>query len=397
MRFIAMLLAFHSAAWGGLIFDNGSGQKNDTLVIQFCLLDSAGARYTLWDTAYVVQAYGSVKFNIDTLLTPASVDLDSIYPGNLMFEYRLLARDSDTTHLGPYTWWVLLVDYNNGTDTHQMHKGSYYVNADPIEDFFTVHDDMQSPDLDTLRVKVDSIRWALGMPVGITGEKYGDNLHKKIGAYSGESGDNNNVKDDIAALSLTGGGSEACTILVKENGITPVSGARIIVRTLDQTAVRVPGLITDINGRGITELDAASYFISVSANNYAPLLDTMIVFRDSTWMLAMTQFDPGSPVSPDLCRVYGWIYDISGNLLSEVTITAEIPSEYYTVKYGNAIITPFEKSVSTDSLGYWQIDLFPNSVLSDSTSQYQFTVEYPSGVVLKSRVAVPDSLSWQFR
>lgn len=524
-RLFLAALFLVSSAQADLIFDNGSGDKNDTLVIQFCLVDSAGARYATWDTAYVVQAYGGVDFNVDTLLTASNYDLNAVYPRNLMFEYRLGAFDGTTTHVGAYTWWVLLVDSNNGSDTHQMHRGCYYVNDDPLEDFLSAADTAQGNALgkmsrdvfgdsipsiadnillnpsnrlrtdsagyvsvasaadnafdsasyatdfyrsikrhiwldsldhynydpghrqantilediasytdgdglwgidedigdpsgsaestrvawatddslgsgtvpESLIARVDSIRWAVGMPVSVAGEKYPDNLHRKVGAYSGAAGDNNNVRDDIAALSLTGGGSEACTLFVKDNGVIPIYGARIVIRTLDQSAVRVPGLYTDVNGRGVVELDAAAYFVSLSANNYIPQLDTIYVSGDSSWSLSMAPFDPGSPQAPDLCRVYGWIYDISGNLLEDVTVTAEIPSEFYPVKYGNVIITPFEKSVVTDTAGYWRIDLFPNSVLSDTSSRYQFTIEYPSGVVLKSRVEVPDSLSWQFR
>ena len=250
---------------------------------------------------------------------------------------------------------------------------------------------------DSTIARIDSIRWAVGMPFSISGEKYVDNLHNKLGAYSGSSGDNNNIKDDIAALSLSGNGSEACTLIVRDDGIVPILGARIIIRTLDQTATRIPGLLTDVNGNRIVELDPSPYYVSIMANNYFPLTDTILINRDSTWHFAMTFFNPGAPGSPDLCRVYGWIYDITGAMLSNVKIKAEIPTNYQPIKYGDIIITPFEKSTETDSTGYWQIDLIPNSRLSDPDSKYQFVIEYPSGVVYKSKVAVPDSINWEFR
>jgi len=93
------LLAFCPRAYSGLIFDNGSGDKNDTLVIQFCLIDSSAARYAVWDTAYIVQAYGGIDFNIDTLVNAANFDLNAVYPRSLMFEYRLLASDGNGAHL----------------------------------------------------------------------------------------------------------------------------------------------------------------------------------------------------------------------------------------------------------------------------------------------------------
>jgi hypothetical protein len=338
-KLLVWILALYSATSAGLIFDNDTGDTNDTLVIQFCLLDSAGQRYTTWDTAFIVQAFGGTRFNTDTLFSNVTARLDSVYPANLMFEHRMPAGDGDSTHLGVFTWWALLIDGNNGTDSHHMQRGWYYVSEDPVEDLAT--------------------------------------------------------SSDIALL--RGNGSEACTLFVMQDSSGPIFGARITVRTVDQMLTRVPGLFTDMNGRGIVELDAGSYFVSITSNNYVPFIDTIIVWQDSNWTLSMNPFDPGSPPSPDLCRVYGWIYDITGDSLSDVTVKAEIPSDYHPVKYGNVIITPFERSVSSDSTGYWEIDLFPNAVLSDTTSKYLFTIEYPSGVILRSETAVPDSVWWQFK
>jgi hypothetical protein len=111
----------------------------------------------------------------------------------------------------------------------------------------------------------------------------------------------------------------------------------------------------------------------------------------------MTPFDPGNPPAPDRCRIYGWVYDIGGDSLAGVTVSAEIPAEYQPLKYGNIVITPLKKAVLSDSSGYWQIDLFPNRVLSDTTSKYIITMEYPSGIILRSETVVPDSTNWQFR
>jgi hypothetical protein len=426
---LLLAIALTPLARAGLIFDNGTGDKNDTLVIQFCFLDSAGLDYASWDTAYIRQCYGGVAFNQVTLTSPATYDIGGSWPSTMMFEWRSRASDS-VGHIGAYTWWALVTKNYNGKRVRQMHKGWYYVNNDPIEDFLVAGDtasnsplydfingdgsegidaDIGNPSADSTRVawaiddslgngtvpdsliaRVDSIRWAVGMPTDSTG----NNLHRKIGPYSG--GDDN-VKNAIDALSLTGGGTEACTLLVKQDSSAAIQSARIVIRTLDQSTTKVPGLFTDVDGKGITELDAASYFISITANNYVPLADTLIVSNDASWLFNMTPFDPGNPPSPELCRVYGWVYDIGGENLANVTISAEIPSEYQPMKYGDVIITPFKKSICSDSTGYWEIDLFPNSILSLPDSKYQFVIEYPSGVIMKSKVAVPDTVSWQFR
>ncbi len=245
---------------------------------------------------------------------------------------------------------------------------------------------------DSVSARIDSIFASVGT--------FSDtSITAKLGSYSGAAGDNNNVKDDIAAISTQGGGTEAETLLVFDSDSTAIEGVSVTVRNLDQTSTKVPGHRTDSSGKLYLELDPDSFVVALYANNYIqPDLDTIVVSTgggtDTLWM---NLFDPGNPPSPDLCRVYGWVYDITGDSLEGVTITSEIPPDFHPVKYSNVIITPFKKTTKTDSTGYWQIDLFPNSVLSDEDSRYAFIIEYPSGVVFKARVEVPDSTSWQLK
>jgi hypothetical protein len=152
-------------------------------------------------------------------------------------------------------------------------------------------------------------------------------LHMKLGNYSGAAGDNNNLKDDIAALSLSGGGSEPENIIVKSlNDSSAIQGAKITIRTLDQLTTRVPGLQTDNLGRRQIELDPGSYVMAVTANNYCQLIDTISVLTGGgSAVVYLAAFDPGQPPSPHLCRVYGWISDLSGEKVDGVEISAEIP------------------------------------------------------------------------
>jgi hypothetical protein len=91
------------------------------------------------------------------------------------------------------------------------------------------------------------------------------------------------------------------------------------------------------------------------------------------------------------------VYNISGQPLQGVSVKTAIPAEFQPVKYDGVIITPFRKTAETDTSGYWQIDLLPNSILSDPESRYFFTIEYPSGVVFKTEVEVPDQAAWQLQ
>jgi hypothetical protein len=224
-------------------------------------------------------------------------------------------------------------------------------------------------------------------------------LHMKLGGYPGGSGDNNNLKDDIAALSLSGGGTEPETIIVKGlNDSSAIAGAKITIRSLDQLTTRVPGLQTDYLGRRQTELDPGSYVLVVTANNYLQLIDTITVATGggkSIVFLAM--FDPGRPAVPNLCRVYGWVSDMAGCNLSGIEVSAEIPKKYQPAKYSGILVTPYRETCVTDSLGYWSMDIIPNELLIDSDSKYLFTVKYDSGVIYRIEAVVPRLTSWQLQ
>lgn len=203
----------------------------------------------------------------------------------------------------------------------------------------------------------------------------------------------------IDNLTLSGGGTEAETLVVISSAdSTLIQGVSVVVRTLDQSTVKVDGLFTDQNGSRVLELNSDSFFVALTHNNYTQTLDTLLVTSgggtDTLWM---ARFNPGDPPSPDLCRVYGWVYDISGDPLEKSEITAEITSEYHPLKYSGVIITPFRKSVESDSAGYWYLDLLPNQLLSKTDSEYRFTIQYPFGVIYKTDAAVPDSSSWQLQ
>ncbi|MCD6161184.1 MAG: hypothetical protein J7K40_02080 [candidate division Zixibacteria bacterium] len=207
------------------------------------------------------------------------------------------------------------------------------------------------------------------------------------------------IHEDIEALSLSGGGTEAETLIVLDaSDSTLIQSAKITIRTLDQSTAKAAGLLTDVNGKRIFALDADSFWVEITHNNYQQVMDTIaIASGGGTDSLYMTKFDPGNPSDPDLCRVYGWVYDISGEDIYGVDVAAEIPRAYHPVKYSDLIITPFCKSTSTDSSGYWYIDLIPCSKLSGDSTKYQFIIKYNSGVIFRTETDVPDSASWQLK
>ena len=243
--------------------------------------------------------------------------------------------------------------------------------------------------------KVDSIKAWIGTPYDSSSIP---TLHMKVGlGYTGHGGDN--IKDDLAAFTFMGGGSEPETLVVLSSvDSTKIQGARVSVKTIDQSTFRISGLHTDINGKLIVSLDPGSFWIEVFANGFNPEFDTLVVADGGgTVMLLMDRFDPGTPPDPGLCRVYGWVYDISGDSLADIDVTAEIPREFHPVKYSNVVITPFSKSTTTDINGYWQLDLIPSLALSGGDVEYLFTVKNNQGVIYRTKTVVPLYPSWQLQ
>lgn len=244
---------------------------------------------------------------------------------------------------------------------------------------------------------IDSIQAWLGSPYQ---QSQIPTLHMKVGlGYSGLDGVGNNIRDDLAALTSMGGGSEPETLVVlSASDSSKIQGARIGIRTVDQSTVKVSGLITDLNGCLILALDPDSFWVEINANGFNPVMDTIVVADgggSESYYLSM--FNPGNPPEPGLCRVYGWVYNISADSLPGIAVTAEIPREYHPVKYGNIVITPFSTSTITDSSGYWQLDLIPGEALSGDNVKYMFTVKSSSGVIYRAKVEVPQLASWQLQ
>ena len=248
-----------------------------------------------------------------------------------------------------------------------------------------------------IKDQLDTVRIYLGKD-GASLPNY-TSLHDKLGAYAGISGVGNNVKDDLAAFVLNGGGTEPETLFVFSlEDTSRIQGARVNVRSVDQTTLIASGLHTSYDGKLLLALNPDSYWVELNAYGFNQVFDTLIVSDGGgTDSLFMARFDPGEPPDPGLCRVYGWVYDIAGDSLADIEVTAEIPREYHPVKYDRLIITPFCKSTQTDSTGYWQLDIIPSTEFSREDALYLFTVKNSEGVIYRAKTEVPKCPSWQLQ
>lgn len=212
--------------------------------------------------------------------------------------------------------------------------------------------------------------------------------------------DSPDLHTKIDNLSLSGGGTEPETLIVLSTGdSTQIQGARITLSTINQATVKVDGLTTDVNGKRILGLDADSFFVNITANNYTQISDTIVVAAGGqTDTLFMTLFDPGSPSNPDLCRLYGTLYDYDGSKLRNTTVRAQIPTKYWPVRWDAKYAFRAWGETETDTAGYFQIDLYPSvgilTGLGDSSSVWEII----ASDVFHEFITLPDTsqleLTW---
>jgi len=149
------------------------------------------------------------------------------------------------------------------------------------------------------------------------------------------------------------------------------------------------------DGWAAMTLEEDDHIIYATANNYifAVPACTLAVdgdsLRDTIWA---TAFDPGAPGDAELCRVYGWIYDVTGEEVEDAIVTARLVG--VAVRYGDVVVSPYEKSTVTDSSGYWFIDVLPSVCLTPDTVHYEFTLRQTGGPILRQAVSVPDTAAW---
>jgi len=395
--------------------------KNKFVSVIFCLLSLSNLSGAI--DLGLVGVNDTINFPLVCLDTlgrsgqPDSVHVLCWYNGQGADAYTYAARNTapkstsyiDSVSVGgaEYLYFVDLVDHIDSNAAEGPYSGQvvlWYQDEPTANPFcFT----KVANDAPTIVSRIDSLLLSLGFDTTSVQAKIGRfgstdssptqySLNQWLDNSLGIDGVND-LHGKIDNLSISGGGTEPETLVVVNSvDSTLIQGARATIRTLDQSTVKINGLSTDLNGQLIIDMDAGDYFAAIFANNCNPCLDTLTVEQgggtDTLWL---TSFDPGNPQPPGLCRVFGWIYDLSGQPVADAEITAEIPSEYHPLTFSGTLITPFKLSVATDSLGYWQIDLLPNSLMSNPDSRYYFTIKYPSGIIMKTITEVPALPGWQ--
>jgi hypothetical protein len=212
--------------------------------------------------------------------------------------------------------------------------------------------------------------------------------------------DNDIVEQSSRSVDLSscqaGSGAYPCSLYVYNSAdSSAIQGILIRFMNDSETATEALG-ITDPNGMVVASLDAAQYKIwpYKAGVDFEALPDSLTVSSpasvDTIWG---SGFDPGAPAGAQLCRTFGWVYDLSGIGISGVTVTAGITQT--PIRYQGTVISPYLKSTTTDSIGYWYLDLLPNESLTPSDSEYEIMIYYESGRIARKRIRLPDLSNWE--
>lgn len=195
----------------------------------------------------------------------------------------------------------------------------------------------------------------------------------------------------VSGLGL-GGGAFTVTLTATDTlaGQT-VPGVRVAVRNLEQTSLLAVGR-TDPSGQVRFNLDAGSFLLMADAPGYlfAPF-DTLIVTGATLATAAGRRFDPGAPAAPTLCRVYGFVYDVTGLPDPGAVVSAGLPKGVS--RTGELIVSPSAVTTATDTTGYFCLDLIPSAML-DGVPKYEVTITRTDGTILRKRITAPSQASW---
>ena len=200
----------------------------------------------------------------------------------------------------------------------------------------------------------------------------------------------------VLSTPTSGSGAYACS-LYYFNSVDTTAIQGVYCRSMNNTQTATCGVgLSNPDGLVVLSLDDAMYRVWSYKVGYtfSPLPDSVTVSNpsvvDTIWA---TSFDPGNPEPPSLCRVYGWVRNLSGVGISGATVAANVRQT--PLRYGAVIISPYFRSTETDSSGYWYLDLFPSCNLDPSTTSYSFSIYYQTGAIAVKETTVPDSTSWE--
>ena len=200
---------------------------------------------------------------------------------------------------------------------------------------------------------------------------------------------------DTEISGISGGsGAYSFSMITYDTGSSQtVAGTNVIVRSINQSSLIAVGQ-TDSNGEIGFNLNADSFIVIAVAPGYVfESYDTVVVTGAGSDTTVGYSFSVDPPSSPDVCRVWGYLYDFQGHPEVGATVTALLPEGV--VKYSNFIISPFAITSVTNSSGLFYLDLIPSDKLDPAETKYEISIRRTDGTILRQRLLIPDQSIWQ--
>lgn len=198
---------------------------------------------------------------------------------------------------------------------------------------------------------------------------------------------------EVSSLAA-GAGAWSYTVVASDTGSDQtVPNAIVSIRNLDQTALIAVGT-TNAGGRAWFNLNSGKYLAMIISPGYSfPAFDTITVLGPGADTVRGYQFNPGAPVSPSLCRVYGYLYGVNGQPEWNASVSAVLPKGVS--RTDALVVSPSGVTANSDSTGYFFLDLIPSDSLKPSGTSYEISISRPDGTILRKRLTIPAQPNWR--
>ena len=146
---------------------------------------------------------------------------------------------------------------------------------------------------------------------------------------------------------------------------------------------------TNSSGIFATGLDDGDYNVILrKAFTEFTVPETLTVSGSGTHTYEGSGFSPSTPSASGTCVVYGWVTDIGTNPVKNAKFKAtETLDDRFN---GSSKIVKVTKTASTDSDGYFELELIRSSQLSHGGVKYKINITY-TGFSYETYILVPDS------
>lgn len=355
---IWLVLLFALSASAGIVSNGASSE--DTLAVPLMLTDSLGNPGSIPVDSFLITLFGPSGDSLMAIadIADGSLDIDSIQTAFGTIEYLFTSAVSDLVSSNRYGLYYLTfcgksTTYGlSGCNTVPIQFASA-----PLSAIFAADTEI----LDTLKSHDD---WVA-------------------------------KENTLSGLSI-GSGLYSCLLTAVDSATgEPLHNITVAVRNLTQDALIAVGT-TRNNGQVPFNLNSDSFTVIASARDYQfQAYDTLVITGSTVDTIFGNKLPLNKPISPSLCRVYGYLADITGAAERDITVTASLPGGVATTS--GYIISPFTTMTTTDSSGYFVLDLIPSDSLQPDGQLYEITIFRSDGTILRQRISVPVQSEWELR